>query len=251
MKKEEFFSQHKEVAVAFSGGVDSALVLSLAKEYAKRAKAYFVKSQFQPSFELDDALKTAKKIGAEIEIIEYDILADKAVVQNPENRCYYCKKRIMGAIVKSAENDGFTTVIDGTNASDNSDDRPGEKALAEFKILSPLRLCNIDKAQVRQLARERKIVVADKPSYACLATRIPSGTAITADALKTTEQAENELFSLGFSDFRVRNFGSFALLQLSAEDFAKFSKLRAQTFDILKKYYDNAFLDLKERRGYD
>ena len=244
---DKFFNEYSELAVALSGGADSALLLSLACEKAKRVKAYFVKSQFQPEFELEDARQIASGAGAELEVIYVNILADKTVASNPANRCYYCKKLIFKEIIEHARRDGFKYVADGTNATDDLSDRPGARALTELGVLSPLRTCGIGKPEVRRLAKERGIAVHNKPSYACLATRIMSGAAITAEALETTEKAENELFSLGFSDFRIRNRGDYALLQLSGRDMKLFFSKRAEATAALQKYYDNAFLDLKER----
>ncbi|MBQ7204153.1 MAG: ATP-dependent sacrificial sulfur transferase LarE [Eubacterium sp.] len=244
----EFFAQYDSVALAFSGGVDSALVLALAKRYAKCVKAYFVKSQFQPEFELNDAKATAQKLGADLTVIEYDILQNKSVTANPENRCYYCKRDILGAIKSAANADGFNTLLDGTNASDNADDRPGTKALNEFGILSPLKLCGITKSEVRRLARENGLEVHNKPSYACLATRIPTGEVITATKLSATEKAENELFKLGFKNFRVRYSPAFAKLEMSGADMKLLSQKKQAVLDALKPYYNSVLLDLNERK---
>ena len=247
MTIDEFFSKHSSVAVALSGGVDSALLLSLAAEKAERSKAYFVKSQFQPAFELEDARRVAEGAGVQLEVINVDVLSHSEIASNPENRCYYCKKLIFSTIIDSAERDGFDVVCDGTNATDDLDDRPGARALKELGVLSPLRLCGIGKPEVRLLAEKRGVEVYAKPSYACLATRIMSGNPITARALEVIEKAEGELFSLGYSDFRIRSRGKGALLQLGRCDFELFVSLREQTAAVLNKYYENAFLDLKER----
>ena len=157
MTLEQFFTEYPKTAVAFSGGVDSAFLLYCAKKYAKKVAAYYVKSAFQPEFELADAKRFCRELDVDLRIINIDILSDKAVCKNDENRCYYCKKRIMTAIKNQVEKDGFSIVIDGTNASDNADDRPGFKALSELEIFSPLRLCGFTKKELQKInLREQK-----------------------------------------------------------------------------------------------
>lgn len=247
MDIKEFFKTHSETAVAFSGGVDSSVLLLFAKKYAKRVKAYFVKSVFQPQFELNDALETASLLGVELEVIEADVLSDEVIASNPKNRCYFCKKRVFSAIINAAARDGFEAVIEGTNASDNVSDRPGFKALGEYGVLSPLKLCGFTKADIRAAAKENGIPVFAKPSYACLATRIPAGTSITAELLEKTEKAESELMNIGFTNFRVRYLNGAAKLELCKRDFSLFCSKTNEVRDILLKHYDNAYLDLKER----
>ncbi|MBR2133247.1 MAG: ATP-dependent sacrificial sulfur transferase LarE [Eubacterium sp.] len=247
MKIKDFFEKHNEVAVAFSGGVDSAVLLLLAKRYANRVKAYYVKSQFQPEFELKDAMEIAKILDAEIEVMSLDVLSDKTISNNPENRCYYCKRRIFSTICNKAKDDGFSTVIDGTNASDKADDRPGMKALSELGVYSPLRICAMTKSEIRAIAKESNLPVADKPSYACLATRIKTNTPITAEALEKTEKSENILSSLGFRNYRVRYNNGSAVLELGLNDFAVFYKKRKEVYSALSKLYDEVYLNLKER----
>ena len=137
MKLNEFFDEHKKVALAFSGGADSAYLLFAAVACGADVQPYYVKSQFQPEFEHEDARKLAKQLGVTLCEINVDVLQFDEVTANPANRCYYCKKRIMGAIRAAAKADGYDTIIDGTNASDDGGDRPGMKVLAEENILSP------------------------------------------------------------------------------------------------------------------
>ena len=249
MKIKEFFEKHKNAAVAFSGGVDSAVLLFFAKKYAEKVKAYYVKTQFQPQFELDDAKEIAELLGVEFEIIELDVLSDKTVASNPKDRCYFCKKIIFETIKSRAEKDGFEAVLDGTNASDDADDRPGMKALEELGVLSPLRSCGYKKADIRRIARENNLPVADKPSYACLATRIPPLTEITEDKLSTTEKAEALLRNEGFTDFRIRYIDGSAKLELCRNDFSLLFEKRKKVVNLLKPYYKSVFLDLKEREN--
>ena len=146
---QDFFRQNNRIAIAFSGGVDSAYLLAEAVRCGADVKAYYVKSAFQPGFELDDAERTADFCGAELTIITTDILSHKSVTSNPPDRCYWCKRQIMGAIIRAAEADGFDFICDGTNASDDVSDRPGFRALSELGIRSPLRECGITKDEIR------------------------------------------------------------------------------------------------------
>lgn len=243
-----FFSNYSRVAVALSGGVDSAVLLSLVKDSKADVKAYYVKSAFQPKFELDDALKLCKDT-IPLTVIEIDILSDKKIISNSVNRCYYCKKRIFTEIKINAENDGCDIIADGTNGTDDISDRPGYKALQELGIISPLRKFGLTKNEIRQIAFERNIPVFDKPSYACLATRIPCGTEITYEILEKTENAENELFKLGFKDFRIRYQNGDANLQISEKDMSALLKNRETILKALQKYYNNVLLDLKGRNS--
>jgi TIGR00268 family protein len=244
---EEFFSTHPIVAVAFSGGVDSAYLLYMACKYAQKTKAYYVKSAFQPQFELDDAERLAKELQAEMTIIRLDVLTDEQVRMNPPNRCYFCKKRIFSAIRERAQQDGFQVLLDGTNASDDAGDRPGMVALQELAVMSPLRLCGLTKTEIRKLSKEAGLFTWDKPSYACLATRIPSGQAIDERLLQRTEKAESFLASLGFRDFRVRTLGEQAKLQVQSSQLPLLMQFRKQVIDELKKDYKSVLLDLEAR----
>lgn len=217
MTIQEFFQQIPEAAVAFSGGVDSAWLLHEAVRYARRTAAYFVRTPFQPNFELADARETAALLGAELTVIDFDILAVPAVAANPVDRCYHCKSALFTRLLSAAGTDGFPLVLDGSNASDDAADRPGMRALRELGVRSPLRECGLTKAEIRRLARQACIPVWNKPSYACLATRIPAGTAITHRDLERAARGEALLMERGFSDFRLRLRGSGALLQVRRE----------------------------------
>ena len=248
MELREFFEQYPEVAIAFSGGVDSAYLLYAARQYAKRVKAYYVKTAFQPQFELDDAKRLAVDLGAEMEVLEADVLRDPVIVSNPADRCYHCKKKLFSHILKAAREDGFSLLLDGTNASDDASDRPGMRAIAELSVCSPLRECGLTKDAIRQLSREAGLFTHDKPAYACLATRIPVGEMITAEKLQRTEFAEDYLTALGFRDFRVRSMGDMAKLQVREEDLELAMTRRKEILNELKKYYTGVLLDLEVRK---
>lgn len=214
MTVQEFFQAHPEAAVAFSGGVDSALLLHQAAQYARRTAAYFIRTPFQPAFELADAQDTARRLGAALTVLEVDVLSLPEVAANPADRCYFCKRALFTRMTEAARADGFPLVLDGSNASDDASDRPGMRALAELGVRSPLRECGIAKSEVRRMAREAGLPVWDKPSYACLATRVPTGTPITAEDLARVERGEAALMARGLSDFRLRLRGEDALLQV-------------------------------------
>lgn len=243
MDLKEFFTLNNKAAVAFSGGVDSSYLLYAANEAGTDVRAYYVRSQFQPAFELEDALRIAEYTGTEMKVIEVDVLSDQTVISNPEDRCYHCKRVIMGTIIREASADGYGLVLDGTNASDDTDDRPGTRALKEFGVRSPLRECGLTKPEIRKLAKEAGLSVWNKPAYACLATRIPHGEVITADKLRTTERAESLLYEMGFRDFRVRMRGESALVQVTSEQhekaLAKYSDIAAA----LSKMYREVIID--------
>lgn len=247
MNLQDFFTKHPDVAVAFSGGVDSAYLLYAAKQYARNVCAYYVKSEFQPGFELEDAKRLAKELDADMRVLDLSVLQLPCVANNPADRCYHCKRAIFTRIIKAAEEDGFTVLLDGTNASDDSADRPGMRALRELSVLSPLRECGLTKSEVRRLSGEVGLFTWDKPAYACLATRIPTGESITPEKLKNTEAAENYLFSLGFEDFRVRMREGQAVLQLKEEQLPLIVRHRQAVLTELKKYYKSVVLDMEVR----
>ena len=250
MTLQEFFGAHPKAALAFSGGVDSSYLLYAARQLGADVKAYYVKTAFQPEFEYQDALRLASQLGADIQVLTLDVLACPDVTVNPKNRCYLCKQHIFDNILRQAKADGYDTVLDGTNASDQVSDRPGMKALQEMKVLSPLRLTGLTKAEIRRLSREAGLFTWDKPSYACLATRIPTGTEITGADLARTEWAEDHLMSLGFRDLRVRQLGGdLALVQLPEAQMDTFMALRGEITRTLKTRYAGVILDMEARNG--
>lgn len=248
MTLSQFFHDHPKAAIAFSGGVDSAYLLYAAKISGAEVTAYYIKTAFQPQFELEDALRLARQLDVPMKVLPLDILCREAVTANPADRCYHCKKAIFTAITQAAAADGYSLLLDGTNASDEEADRPGFRALRELSVRSPLRECGLTKAEIRHLSKEAGLFTYDKPAYACLATRIPTGEPITAELLAATETAEGYLASLGFRDFRVRCPGGAARLQLREEDLPLLLRHRQEIFDTLKQHYSGVTLDLEVRR---
>ena len=242
-----FFQENPRVALAFSGGVDSAYLFWAAVKEGARVRAYYVSSAFQPQFELRDARQVAALLHGDMKVLQADVLADRRIAANPPDRCYHCKRRIFSAIAQAAEADGFPVLMDGTNASDDAGDRPGMRALRELSVRSPLRECGLTKADIRRGAKAAGLPVWDKPAYACLATRVPTGTEITAEKLKRTEAAEEYLTGLGFRDFRVRMAGTGARLQVPSSQMALAVERRTEIVRELKRYYDSVTLDLEAR----
>ena len=177
MNLQDFFTENRSAALAFSGGVDSAYLLYAGLKYGCDLTAYYVKAEFQPQFELDDAMRLAEQLGARMKVIRVSVLGDEDVRANGPRRCYYCKRQIFSKIMEAAQADGYSLLLDGTNASDDADDRPGMQALMELSVRSPLRECGLTKAQIRDFSKEAGLFTWDKPAYACLATRIQTGMA--------------------------------------------------------------------------
>ena len=187
----EFFVRTPRLAVAFSGGTDSAYLLAAACAAGCEVGAYMVSTAFQPAFELDDARAVAARLGVELHVIEADVLAQPDICENPPDRCRVCKRFIFGRVWEAARADGFEILADGTNASDDPARRPGFRALAEAGVVSPLRRAGLTKAEVRAASRAlatraglpADAYLADKPRFACLAVYVPAGEPITQEAL--------------------------------------------------------------------
>lgn len=243
----EFFKANPKAALALSGGVDSAYLLYAARRAGAEVRAYFLSTAFQPEFERRDAQAMAKAAGAELSVLPYDVLAVPGVAENPTDRCCLCKRAMFTAMKERAARDGFDLLIDGTNASDRAEDRPGMIALRELGVRSPLRECGVTKAEVRRLAREAGLAVWDKPSYSCLATRVAAGERITPEKLSALESAEAELFALGFTDFRVRLSGCAARLQLTARDWDRAAGMRDDILCKLRPLFDSVAIDMTVR----
>lgn len=242
-----FFKENPKAALGFSGGVDSSYLLYAGVRAGADIHPYYIKTAFQPQFELDDAERLCAQLGIPLTVLELDVLKNEAVTANPPDRCYHCKTALFGALSTRALADGYTLLLDGTNASDDAGDRPGMRALKELHVCSPLRECGLTKAEIRRLSREAGLFTWDKPAYACLATRIPSGDAITAEKLLATERAEAFLFSLGLTDFRVRNYHGAARLQFPEAQLNAVLAHRAEILQELKKDYPAVLLDLEVR----
>ena len=243
MTLQNFFKQHPTVALAFSGGVDSAYLLWAARDAGADIQPYFLKTPFQPAFELEDA----RRLAPNLIVLEADGLQDPTVAANPPDRCYHCKKFLFGLLKQRSMADGYPVLLDGTNASDQWDDRPGMRALEEYGVLSPLRLCGLTKDEIRARSRDAGLFTWSKPAYACLATRIPAGTPIDHETLRQVEGAEAALFGLGYTDFRVRVFHGAARIQLPRDQFPANSGQYQALYWACLPYFETVLLDLKSR----
>lgn len=247
MTLQEFFTEYPKAALGFSGGVDSSYLLWAAVNAGADIAPYYIQTAFQPAFELEDAKRLCEQIGVKLNVIQLDALADPRVAANPANRCYYCKVGLFGALRARAKADGYDLLLDGTNASDDAGDRPGMKALREMEVRSPLRECGLTKAMIRQESRKAGLFTWDKPAYACLATRVPTGRTITSELLRRVEGAETALFALGFTDFRVRLYDDAARLQLPEGQLAKAVEQRQAIRQALAPWFDIVLLDTQTR----
>lgn len=207
------------VVVGYSGGVDSTLVAKAATDaLGERAVCVLIDSCLIPRSEIDEAVAQAGELAFNLVRITADALAIENVPENEPDRCYHCKKAVFSKMVETAKLRGLERVLDGTNADDESDFRPGAKATRELGIRSPLKELGFTKEQVRAMSRELGLVTWDKPSYACLASRIPYGTPITREILGQVEAAESILHEMGFRQCRVRHHGDIARIELLPDE---------------------------------
>lgn len=247
MTLQAFFQANPRAALAFSGGVDSAYLLWAGRHWGCDLTAYYVRTAFQPEFEYEDARRLAEEVGVPLRVVEADILSVPLAAANGPDRCYHCKRALFALLWEAARRDGHTLLLDGTNASDDAGDRPGMRALRELEVRSPLRECGLTKAEIRAQSKEAGLFTWNKPAYACLATRIPTGTAITAVDLERVEAAEGALFALGFTDFRVRLLSGAARIQLPADQWDRASEQREAIRKALSPRFDAVLLDLETR----
>ena len=208
------------VLVAFSGGVDSAVVAALAHDaLGDDAVAATAKSETLPEAELADAKRVAREIGVRHEVVAFSELDDPAFVANDGDRCYHCRTMRLSELFSLARDLGIETVCDGTNASDPGEGhRPGLRAVEELDAYSPLLEHDVSKDEVREIAERYGLSVADKPSMACLSSRIPTGIEVTAERLTRVERAERLLRTWGFEQFRVRDHDGLARIEVATEE---------------------------------
>jgi uncharacterized protein len=218
----EILAGFESVLVAYSGGVDSALVMAVAHEQrGDRALACIGVSPSYPTREMRNAVKLAEEAGVPYRLVNTMEYLDPNYAANPSNRCYFCKSELHDQLHAIAEAEGWHGVVDGNNASDVGDFRPGMDAARERGVRSPLLEANITKAEVRAIAQHLGLPVWDKPAMACLSSRVPHGTAITPELLRQIEDAEDVLVALGFAQYRVRHHNEIARIELPAEDFPR------------------------------
>jgi len=216
--------------VAFSGGVDSTYLLAVAGEVlGEGAVAVNVLSPTYPPREAESAKRLAASLGAELVEVESNELKIPGFAENTRRRCYFCKLELFRRCRQVADGRGLRYVLDGTNADDLADYRPGRRAAEELGVRSPLLEAGLAKAEIRELSRARNLPTWDKPALACLSSRFPYGTAITEDRIAQVAAAEEALLNLGFRQFRVRYHGEVARIELLPEEIAKILEPRLRS----------------------
>lgn len=221
----EGLASRGRVAVAFSGGVDSSVLLHAAHAVlGDGALGVIADSPSLPRSELEEARRVAADIGARLVEVKTSELSDPRYNKNDADRCYFCKHALFDAMVEVARREGIEHLAFGKIRDDALDDRPGERAATELGVLAPLDAAGFSKEDVRRYAREAGIAVAEKPASACLASRIPRGTEVTAERLRTVEAAEARLRELGLSELRVRHRGQHARVELGPREWAAWGR---------------------------
>lgn len=235
------FKEHMKegIAIAFSGGVDSSLLLKIACDVGKWADrpvlAVTFETKLHPNGDLEASRTIAESLGAVHKTIVIDEFEDPEIINNPVDRCYRCKKLLFQSLIAYAHNAGFTYLVDGTNYDDLSSYRPGMKALKELGIHSPLLELQITKLQIRTLATQLSIASSDKPSAPCLATRLPYGTRFDYELLNRIDQGEIYLRHLGFYNVRLRLHQDILRLEVDKKDFSKLLEYKDNIVDKLKQ----------------
>lgn len=236
----------KKVLVAFSGGVDSTYLLAITQEVLMLdCKAVFARGVMISTREQEETLALVRHLKFPVEVIDYDILALKEFRENPEDRCYFCKKKIFENFKNYGDRFGYSTIIEGTNSSDISDFRPGRIALQELNIISPLLEVGLTKPEIRVLSQRRNLPTWNKPSLACLASRVPYGDRITENLLQRIADAEEILHQKGYSEYRVRVHGDIARIEIPVREFQKFLEEQSEiTTPLLNLGFRYVTLDL-------
>lgn len=246
-----WFRQWDSALVAYSGGVDSALLMAVAgQELGPRALSCIGVSPSYPRREREAAAELASRSGAKVRLVETGEHLDEGYRSNAGDRCYHCKNALFRELRSIAGDEGFDVIVDGNNLDDLSDDRPGQKAAREQGVRSPLIELEFTKNDVRALARKLDLRVWDKPAMACLSSRIPQGTPITPELLSRIEAAEDVLHGLGFRQYRVRHAGDAARIELLPEELARAVELRREIVEGVRRAgYRYVCLDLAGFRG--
>jgi uncharacterized protein len=240
-----------ELAVAFSGGVDSALLLYVAsKVLGKRCLAVIGNSEAFPEGEIAEAVAAAESWGVETKVVRTHELADPSYAVNNPDRCYHCKSELFARVWEAARESGIRFVADGSQMEDLGDDRPGRKAGAEQHVESPLMEAGFDKKSIRETARLLGLGFWDKPAFACLSSRFPYGTRITKELLGQVDRAERSLHEMGFRQVRVRHHGPVVRIELEPPDIARAVELRERIVAAMRDAgYLYAALDLEGYRS--
>jgi uncharacterized protein len=242
------------VLVAYSGGVDSTLLLKVAKDGlgGRNVLAVTVLSPLYPDRELSEAKRLVQEMAVRHILINSNELEIEGFSKNPPNRCYYCKKELFGELMSLSQKEEIPFIVEGSTLDDEKDYRPGRKAIQELGIRSPLKEAMFTKAEVRELSHSLGLPTWDKPSFACLASRFPYGEEIAVDKLRMVDEAENFLFGLGFKQVRVRHHGNLARIEIYPEEIERLmdGALREKVVSHLKKIgYHYITIDLQGFRS--
>ena len=239
-------------AVSFSSGVDSTFLLRVAhEELGDRVLAVTVRSHTFPKRELDEAVAFCRAEGVRHEIIDSEELDIPGFAENPPDRCYHCKKAIFGKIIEFAQANGLRAVLEGSNIDDDGDYRPGRRAIKELDVRSPLHDVGLTKAEIRELSKKLGLPTADKPSFACLASRFPYGERITTARLARVERAEQWLMDaeLKLAQLRVRSHGDMARIEVPSDAIPRLAAHAAEIAAALKSFgFAYVALDLQGYR---
>lgn len=211
-----FLKEKKQVAIAYSGGLDSFFLSLMSKEILgyENTVCFFIRTEFMPVHEIESAIDLSEKHRFNLEVLDLKMLDKDDVKANTSQRCYYCKKQILSLIKSEAFKKGIVNILDGTQVDDLKDFRPGMKALQEYGILSPLVNCNFSKQDIRNELREKNIPIWNKPEMACLATRIQYNTEIRKEILELIDKTEYMLYSIGIPEARVRIHNDIARIEV-------------------------------------
>lgn len=236
--------------VAFSGGVDSTLLLKITKDANIKALAVTIYSEFTDDDEIINAQDVANKLGISHKLRRISLMSYEKIVSNPKDRCYYCKRVIFEDLNNIAREMGFKSVIEGTNSDDTKQWRPGVKALKELQIVSPFLELNISKDEIRNLSKRLGLNTWDKPSSPCLATRFYYGSKITISYVEKVKKAEKWLKDRGFNDVRVRTDGIEANIEINKSQISKITEAQILT-PLLENFREIGFKTLKlDLEGY-